>query len=454
MDGNRLIDGEFWIAGRYDDKRPGYLKLAPQVAPTVEVLGQLTPWLRESTRGTGPSGSSVVTYEPFDDESTNGPFVIHGVDSSGMKLTIIDAVTSHRSIFPPERHGLRGAQAIIGTHLESREQSFGCVRLRFEYLDAWRMVTIDPAWASTASLEGGGTVALQTLASPRVWFTGQTPNRFTLRGLDRLFERPLISLFTLAIGLQCEMLDIQVKDSASDDVWLDVFTSSLHLDDGSKGMSDPRWLLQPADLDLDHVATWLNRVDQLGPLPPGVADLAREGAISLETQVLQLTTIAEGLHRALFPDETKFERDISKRVRDAAVAAADTIFPEATETVKSLLGFLHQPSYPMRLKRIAEVASDAVPGVTGNTDKWKSVVTKARNDYAHRLKNQFLESQDVDRYLMTAFSLRWLLTGLLLLQAGIAPTILAERFANYSNYQMFLEQVKEWQPEIYHETTG
>jgi len=451
VDGNRLIDGEFWIAGRYDDRRPGYLKVAPQAAPTVEVLGQLTPWLRETRREAGSSGSPVVTYEPLDDESTNGPFVIHGIDSSGTKLTLMDAVTSYRNVFAPEKHGLRGAQAVVGAHLESREQSFECFRLRFEYLDAWRAVAKDPTKVPTAYLEGGGAVALHTLASPRVWLSGQTPNRFTLRGLDRLFERPIISLFTIAIGVRCEMLDIQIKTAQSDDTWLDVFTSSLHFDDGSKGVGDPRWLLQPTDLGMDHVAAWLNRVDQLGPLPPGVADLAREGAISLEAQVLQLTTIAEGLHRALFPNETKFEKDVSKQVRDAAVAAATTVFPDAAETVKSLLGFLGQPSYPMRLKRLVEVVGEAVPGVTGDTDKWKSAVTKARNDYAHRLKNEFLESKDVDRYLMTALSLRWLLTGLLLLQADIAPEKLVERFTNYSEYQMFLTQAREWQPGIYGE---
>ena len=451
MDGNRIIDGEFWIAGRYEDRCPGYLKVAPRAAPTVEVLGQLTPWLRETRRETGSNGNPVVTYEPFDDESTNGPFVIHGIDGSGTKLTLIDGVTSDRDLLPLERHGLRGAQAVVGAHLESREQSFEYFRLRFEHLDAWRTAALDPARVKTASLEGGGTITLHTLASPRVWLSGQSPDRFTLRGLDRLFERPLISLFTLAIGAPCEMLDIQVKASQSDDTWLDVFTSSLHVDDGSKGMGDPRWLLRPADVGLDHISAWLNRVDQLGPLPPGVADTAQEGTISLETQVLQLTTIAEGLHRALFPNERKFEKDVSKRVRDAAVAAANAVFPDAAETVKSLLGFLHQPSYSMRLKRIAEVVGDAVPGVTGDTDRWKSAVTKARNAYAHRLTNEFLQDKDVDRYLMTALSLRWLLTGLLLLQADFAPEKLTERFTEYSEYQMFLSRVREWEPRIYGE---
>ena len=88
-------------------------------------------------------------------------------------------------------------------------------------------------------------------------------------------------------------------------------------------------------------------------------------------------------------------------------------------------------------------------GVTGDTDKWRHIVTKARNQYAHRIKNEFLEPEGVDQYLTTAFSLRWLLTGLLLLQADIPTQVLAERFRNYQQYSYFLSSATEWQPDIY-----
>ena len=113
-------------------------------------------------------------------------------------------------------------------------------------------------------------------------------------------------------------------------------------------------------------------------------------------------------------------------------------------------GFLHEPSYSDRLERLANETAAAVPGVTGDTDRWRRLVTKARNQYAHRIKNEFLEPESVDQYLTTAFSLRWLLTGLLLLQANIPTQVLAERFRNYQQYSYFLSSVRSGSPTYTH----
>ena len=93
-----------------------------------------------------------------------------------------------------------------------------------------------------------------------------------------------------------------------------------------------------------------------------------------------------------------------------------------------------------------------MPGVTGITSRWKEIVYEARNDFAHRTTGFIGDDEDaVDRYLVVASSLRWLLQSLLLMKAGIEPRRLAQRFEYHAPYQLFLEQAQYWQPDVYGE---
>lgn len=55
------------------------------------------------------------------------------------------------------------------------------------------------------------------------------------------------------------------------------------------------------------------------------------------------------------------------------------------EAVRDALGHLGEPSYRERLLAMAEAVREAVPGVTGDADRWASKIVKTRNAFAHRL---------------------------------------------------------------------
>ncbi|HEX2320432.1 MAG TPA: HEPN domain-containing protein [Streptosporangiaceae bacterium] len=184
-------------------------------------------------------------------------------------------------------------------------------------------------------------------------------------------------------------------------------------------------------------------------MPAVVADLAHVRPIALDTQVLLLTTVAAGLHRCLYRGDVRFEDDTAREVRDAAAAAVSSIHEKAEEAVRGLLGHVEDVGYGKRLARLAARVDSAVPGVTGKTNRWKSLVSDARNEYAHRLNTEFLEDEDFDRYLTVALSLRWLHTGVLLLQADISAEVLAAGFENHEPYQRFLADARQWQPRVY-----
>jgi len=113
------------------------------------------------------------------------------------------------------------------------------------------------------------------------------------------------------------------------------------------------------------------------------------------------------------------------------------------------LGHLDEPSYRERLLAMAEAVREAVPGVTGDADRWASKIVKARNTFAHRPPQPPPDAARVDEWLTVAASLRWLLTGVLLLQTGLAPDALGRRLEQHEPYQLFRHQARSWLPAVY-----
>lgn len=54
-----------------------------------------------------------------------------------------------------------------------------------------------------------------------------------------------------------------------------------------------------------------------------------------------------------------------------------------------------------------------------------------------------------NEWLTVAASLRWLLTGVLLLQTGLAPDALGRRLEQHEPYQLFRQQARSWLPAVY-----
>jgi hypothetical protein len=454
---SRVFRGEFWVAGRADIRHTGVLEVEPLADPVVKTAQPLlSPW-QEQSRSDLPDGGTKVVQN-FTEEALMTPVTVHGRDDAGTPLTLIDALTTYWGV--PDgndaAHVLQGSQAIIGVHIPDRNHLFTGIRVRLSNLRAWQPHLRDPAWASKGVLAEGGTVAFQepevyeASGSPSLWISGQEMSPSTLRVLDRSFWQPLVSLFTLVTGARCVPLERQVQE-APGGPWCDTYSVALHSDDKDidTRWDQPRWLLQPLVVDARHVQVWLDKAELLGPLPAVVVDLTHARPVALDTQVLLLTTVVEGLHRRLYPGDVRFDRETAKQVQNAAVAAVNSIHERAEAAVRGLLGHVEDVGYGKRLARLAATVNTAMPGVTGRTNRWKGLVSNARNEYAHRLNTAFLEDEDFDRYLTVALSLQWLLTGVFLLQADIGEQVLKAALKSHEPYQRFLADARKWQPRIY-----
>jgi hypothetical protein len=160
---------------------------------------------------------------------------------------------------------------------------------------------------SSVSLQGGGELTLEQ--SPAVEFSTLHGGRIgreiwlriagvppaTVDDLDRRYVTPLSTLLTLAVDAYCSPRRVELA-TGPDEPWLTSWPPGVAVPTDETQTPD-RQLLPLTALGLERLGTWLAAVDDLGPLPPVVAAAVGDPHGTLETQLLELTTVAEGLHR-------------------------------------------------------------------------------------------------------------------------------------------------------------
>jgi len=464
--------GRFWLPGSADVVVHGQLTLGGE-GPRLRLDGSLTPAMKPAESSTVAEESAACAFVDtnWEDEPS---LTIHGDVVSGApseSVTLIDGFTTGRTfdwagwkVGPGVgQQRLQARYAVLGGHIAGDEEVFTGVRMRLRHLDEWAglggfghslavdhaSITFQRPIMPPAALSNGSLLHVdQDLSWARdgdsekltrvVWLRvdGHPPARWP--ELDRSLVTPLVTLLTLAVDADCAPVQVELA-AGTDTGWLSLSSSGL-----SPPVERPRpareMLLPLQALGLTAVAAWLDRVEDLGPLPPVVAAAVAKPPLTLETGLLELATVAEGLARRLWPEWNRFSRDeVGRaqpgvdepdevdRARPSALAAVAEHGETMSAAVKGALEHLHEPSYPQRLEKRAQYAGDAVPGVLGRLteqgrpSRWKEAVVGARIDFAHRIDQGWLNEASVDRYLALYNSLRWLLTGVLLLETGLEP---------------------------------
>jgi len=479
-DGGPGLRGRFWLQDATEvEAIPGRLFLESGSHPLLEVDGLLTPVVQETSRTKLPDGTEVVTSSPISSlELAAQSLVIHGVLESGKRVTLPSAFTAgwtergfrHRS------QRLKAFYALVGDQVNGADALFTGARIRIRHLDAWaclRGFTFTPAMDAAkytlafeepevpvATLANGARIALEQVIYLRgfdvvaggklereVWLKVTDMPPATYRDSARTIVKPLMNLLTLCVSEECPVVALEVS-AGPEDPWLTVHSAAMR-PAAEEIVPLPRILLPRADIGMTGVATWLDTVVRLGPLPSVVGRAAASRDDPLETQLLELTTVTEGLHRLLLPQRERMTPGQASDARGKALEAVKDLGDDVREGVQAALGHLTDQSYPRRLLDLAEHAGPAVPGVTGDTAQWKKRVVSIRNRFAHSLEHGFLDEDNTNESAAVLGSLRWLLTGLLLLQTGIDTRTLSRRFMDHERYQLFLEQAQIWLPAVY-----
>jgi hypothetical protein len=337
-------------------------------------------------------------------------------------------------------------RVLVGAHVDS-QQVYAATR--FQLVKGYW--PLPPGEATT----GDGSI-LRVLPVDRPdaaqWFEFEPAQPATLNHLDLLVGHPITTLYSLITANPAAQRDLEVRLDA-DCAWMPVYEGVL--DPGGHGHN----LLPTKHLTPERFARWID----LRPMSDGLdaAALDELKGVTIQTQVLALSAIAEGLHRKLFSDPARAKRvpavskRISRQARDAARDAAVTELAgdefsdedraEFGEAVSQALAHVNDRTFRSRMQDLVDIAQRAVPGITNSFTDWPAAVVMARNTLAHRgtpsLGGEF--EAFIDLLIALKHSLRWVLRTVLLDRAGIDPSTIQAGYKDSSAYGLHLANVKQ-----------
>lgn len=107
------------------------------------------------------------------------------------------------------------------------------------------------------------------------------------RDIDRWIVKPMINLFTLAVGVECPLVEMMISAGPGHQ-WLKVHHAFLQAP-AEEIIPLPRILLLMTEIGLEGIAAWLNPAALIGPLPSIVTRIATSPNDTVEAQLLELT---------------------------------------------------------------------------------------------------------------------------------------------------------------------
>jgi hypothetical protein len=340
--------GTFWLTTSPDDVERGHLVVAADGRSKVAVTPELYPGFQLEIVRVEPNGTTTSHPTPTPER---GPQTLHGLlDSRDGESVPVSLIQAHATHWRGETQTFEPMWTLVGAHI-SNEAQFRGIRVR--------LPGIGSTSSDALSLSSGGTVRMA-----EGWYelNGLPPSSY--HELGRTVVRPLCTLLTLTSGVTVRPLAIQVSADAGR--WWPVHAGARLVVEGT--VQPLQQLIHPSDLTLNVVTIWLDRATTLGPLPGAFASVL-EADLSVEAQALILTTVAEGLHRMLYPDTLRFSVEHGEIVREAAVEAVRRVDENKStaDAVNGLLSHVYEVSYAKRLQELAGRAEELVPGITGNT---------------------------------------------------------------------------------------
>jgi hypothetical protein len=474
MTSESWLRGEFWIAGS-QARKTGRLTTSERW-PRLEVTGFLSSPLE--VLSSDPK-SGVTSYGPASDFGDER-FLVHGqVAGFTRRVTLMDASSSHRSgalLSGPDalnQQILTARYALLGCHADA-ETRFPRFRLRTSFIDDWASrqglsATLNPSedWArvdykwppdETAEVPGtGALLRVTTVWSPpeitsrgahlntMTWLEFEPRDGATIDEAMVGFAGPISTLLTLLHGEEAAPGSLDAWDPELNR-WVLVRTPTIQgKADHARPKDDPLFSLP--QLTLDGLGRWLNVARMTRPLPDLVAGTLTDNQRTVQNRLLELATAAEGLHRRLYPEARRLSEE---EVREIVRALHTTPIADTQRQIlaQAVRDYLWEPSFPQRLKALADDIEAACPGVTGDLNRWRRAVVDARNGFAHRPEAHRSET-DLFEFHTLGQSLQWLLTARLLLAAGVEPEVCRERFAATYRYQRFLAAARKDSPRIY-----
>jgi hypothetical protein len=434
-------DGDFWVPEAPEVRVRGRFTAGSGREAEVLLQGAVVddPRVRPTGGGVAFTGAADDWVQSF------LPITLHGQLDTGEPVTLLNA----------QNYGGDGAHFgnpryvshsfVRGEHVAGIDQVVNAVRFRVGH----------PYWL--AHLENGDSYTAEDRATLVVeasedgnWLVYIPPEPASMRRLEVIAVSGTAALMELALDQKVSTRETQMRLD-EDAPWITVDGEAFSTGEPE---FDPDSLLPREELTVERLCKWVALNDGLDGLAHAVAR-PLDGA--LQAQVLVVTTVVEGIHRRLPFEQSKFPeaskaalRAVLNSVRETARAEAEVhgLDPKAVED--SVL-FLTDVSYRTRATDIVTEVCAAIPEIGESVVDLPGRITKARNDLAHHLiQNKKKEPLEVlyVRWLVASSITPWLLRGLLLLRAGVAPDVLHSACLRSNRFENFRANVSQFITEL------
>ena len=358
------LAGTFWQVDTPDQAVPGQLSLGAKRGPTLETVGPLfvERAIHVEFYPSGNVKSFGVRSDPNGRVADWDERNIHGVLDDGTPVSMVGAqgrkkrsgpatdFIQYRQEFHTNRH------VILGEHVDDRTTYHSC-----------RFRVTGPIWYTQthgeASTSEGGRLTV-THEGDFGSFEFVPAEAMTMRDFNRRVLSPIETLASLITSNPSGNTDLDVRLGAATP-WRQVHSRDESVPRGTHE------LLNSTHLTAERCARWIDFRRRSDALDAAAIDSSRGATI--QTEVLTLAAVAEGLHRRLFAKKRKRVPGLSRRdlayVRDAAREAALNRLRELDRTDR-------QPVTPADLTEFTKAMDEGLTHINDVT--FKTRVADAR----------------------------------------------------------------------------
>lgn len=434
------MDGTFWQIDTPERWAAGKLRAGGDERPTL-VTDRAIFTERQFSVSRTPTGGATIALsgDPEDHVADFQERTIHGELADGTLVTLVHAKGGSRGLGylldPSEaRQQFRAPYALIG-ELVTPEQQYRAVRFQ----------VVGPFWWDAAEGEARTRAGarLRTYSGNQgarwIEFTGSSP--MTFGDLDSGVVNAVTTLTRLATDNDATDADVQVQLEPNGP-WREVHRGRESLVDAGHP------LLGTRHLSAERFMTWIDfRRETQGLDAAVLSDLP---GVAIQTQVLTLVSVAEGLHRRLFVEKGKRVKGLSgskikvmrRLARDAALTkmqGSDFTEEDRAEfrrAITEAFGHINEQTFRSRMDDLIADARRSIPSLGAGFADWPDAVATARNLMAHQpsLPNDVEDDQFLDLLIALSYSIAWVLRTNLLNKAGFDAPTMQKGYGDSSSY--------------------
>lgn len=447
-------NGEFWRLETPSLRARGAFEAKPGEETEVLLANRVVDDPRVTLSATG----GVYRHGGIDGVKAFLPIVMQGQLDSGESVTLLEA---HNYGDPGPPFGsphYKTHIAVIGDrHVSGPDQLFGALRFRFG--DPYWLRHLEHGETSPVESDGGGSTLSVESDDDGNWLVYLPATPVTLRRLETTVVIGCLTLAELALDQDFDTRDTQVQINHGDR-WLSVCGPAFN-----KPPKELKYatFVPHQELTIEVFANWIQLNDTLDGLGAAVAHPVKG---PLQASVLVITSLLEGLHRRLanlfqqakFPDAkdpaVERIRQAARRAAKAKAADEENLDPTKVHTaVRNAVSRFHDVDYLDRATDVVTKVCSALPEIAEavGATRLPRLLRDARNEMAHQLpldhEKEPLEKRYL-RWLVVDQITPWLLRGLLLLEAGIDPTVLHDGALAHSRFFYSCANVAQFVQEL------